>query len=403
MRGRRIWPFVLLLALIGAAAWTSLTSAIGADYRIACPTCDSASPGINALAAGHFSQFFHVQPVMGGFSLFVRAPFAALVHGDLWRYRVGALVLLLIVALIAWWLAGELARRGKSHVMQLAVAGIMVASPLTFQAMHWGHPEEPLAAALCVAAVVLAGKRQATLAGVALGLALASKQWALLAVVPTVMLADGARWRLIRAAALSAAVFTLPLVLGDAQRYFQLATSYSGTSGHPWLTPSNIWWPLGIKMQVFASSNVVISMWRAPALLQGIVHPLVIGVVLVISVAYWRAGLRRDAASVLYLLSLSFLLRCMLDTLTYGYHHLPMLLTLTAAEGLRRRTLPSVALAVAAVTWLMNNVVAKSLDPDLVYRVYLAWSVPLFIYLLLTVFQLRVPAFRLARTARASQ
>ena len=121
-----------------------------------------------------------------------------------------------------------------------------------------------------------------------------------------------------------------------------------------------------------------------------------------LSATYWRAGLRRDAAGVLSLMALIFLLRCMLDTLTYGYHHLPLVLTLAAAEGLGRRRLPWVALAVAAITLLMNNVVAPSASPDTLHQIYLAWSVPLLIYLVMTVFNLRLPALRSARVARAA-
>ena len=284
--------------------------------------------------------------------------------------------------------------------MQLGVAGLMVASPLTFQAMHWGHPEEPLAAALCVASVVLAERRQATMAGVALGLALATKQWALLAIAPTVMLAQGARWRLLAAAAVSAGVFTLPMMIGDPHRYFYLALNYSGSSGHPWLTPANIWWSLGGRVHTFLNGFPV-ERWRLPTSLASISHPLIIGLVVVITVAYWRGKLPRDAAGALRLLALIFLLRCMLDTMTYGYHHLPLLFTLAAAEGFGRRRLPWVAIAVAAATWAMNNVVAPAGDPYLVNHVYLAWATPLLIYLLLTTFRIPMPVLRFGRVRAA--
>jgi hypothetical protein len=401
MRGSRLWFAALLIVLVGLALWVSLGSGLGGDYPgPECSTCDYPGPAINALAAGHTSQFFALQPVMGSFSLVLRAPFAALVSGDLWRYRVGALVLLLIVAGIAWWIARVLAERGKSRTMQLTVAALFVASPLSFQAMRWGHPEEVLAAALCVAAVILAERRRGTLAGVTLGLAIATKQWALLAVIPVLIVAAGTRRRLLLGAIGTALVLTLPMALGDMHRFLNISTSYSGASGK-FLTPSNIWWPFGVRTQVFVN-GVSATQWQLPATLKGLAHPLVLIVVLGLCATYWRAGLRRDAVGALSLLALIFLLRCMLDTLTYGYHHLPLLLALAAAEGLGRRRLPWVALAIAGVTLLMNSVVAPSASNDMLHQVYLAWTLPLLIYLVMTVFNLRLPAFRSARVARAA-
>jgi len=54
-----------------------------------------------------------------------------------------------------------------------------------------GHPEEVLASTLGAAAVIAAGYRRPGLAGVTLGLAIGTKQWALLAAPPVLLAALG--------------------------------------------------------------------------------------------------------------------------------------------------------------------------------------------------------------------
>jgi uncharacterized membrane protein len=57
-------------------------------------------------------------------------------------------------------------------------------------AVRLGHPEA-LTAALCVLAVVLARRDHWVVAAVVLGLAIATKQWAVVAIVPALLAAPG--------------------------------------------------------------------------------------------------------------------------------------------------------------------------------------------------------------------
>jgi len=82
------------------------------------------------------------------------------------------------------------AERGASQAVQGIVTGLAVINPVTFRALHWGHPEELLTAALCVGAVLAALRNRQIVAAVLLGLALASKQWAVLAVLPVLLAAE---------------------------------------------------------------------------------------------------------------------------------------------------------------------------------------------------------------------
>jgi hypothetical protein len=386
--------------LLGAAAWVTLSSGLGGDYPgPECTSCDFPGPAINALAAGHLHQFFAVQPVMGSVSLVLRAPAAALLHADLWRYRVGALVLLSIVALLAWWLADVMSRRGASRVAQAGVAGLLVASPLTFQAMKWGHPEEALAAALCIAAVLLADGGRAYSAGVALGLALATQQWAVLAILPVGMIAQGTRTKVLASAAISAAILTLPMLIGDAGRFLHMASGYAVTNGR-FMTPANVWWSFGIKLSVLQPAGPPVIAMVIPGAVKVLAHPLLYGVAGAITIAYWRGRGDHGAVAALWLLALIFALRCLLGTLTFDYDHLPLLFAAASAEGLGRRRLPWISFAVAGVIWLLANAMPTT-NPTLLHWTYLAAATPLLGYLMVQVFGLRLPSLRRAPRTQA--
>ena len=100
-----------------------------------------------------------------------------------------ALPCLLAAAALGVWLVAQMRRRtGPARSLARAVAlGVCVANPLTLRALELGHPEELLGGALCVAAVLLAARERPLWAGLALGLAIANKEWALLAVGPVLL------------------------------------------------------------------------------------------------------------------------------------------------------------------------------------------------------------------------
>src|SRR5207302_1694865 len=93
-------------------------------------------------------------------------------------------------------------------------------NPLTLPALELGHPEELLGACLLIAAVLLAGEEgsrsRPLLAGAALGLAIANKQWALLAAGPVLLATPPAlRLRCGAAAAAVAAAVLVPLLFAS--------------------------------------------------------------------------------------------------------------------------------------------------------------------------------------------
>ena len=132
------------------------------------------------------------RPAYGG-SLVERAPFALLPGlwggGALAVYRIGrAAVPARRGRCSACGSSRACAPRTRPRCARAVALAVCVANPITLRALEVGHPEELLGACLCVAAVLLAGDAtRRCWAGVALGLAIANKEWALLAAGPVLL------------------------------------------------------------------------------------------------------------------------------------------------------------------------------------------------------------------------
>lgn len=385
---RKLWfALASMLGLVGASLYLALTAPLGADYPgPPCDVCDFAGPPIESLSRGEVGEFFSLQPVMGSVSLVLRAPFVALARvlggGEKLGYQLGALACLLLAAGFAWLLMRAMARRGQSRAAQVVVAALVIGGPLSVQALKWGHPEELLAAGLCIGGVIAAVRQRPTLAGVLIGLAFATKLWAWLAFLPALMVvATGARLRFCAFAAGVAALLVVPMFLGDPGRFMDQIHHY-GVPGNG-LTPTNVWWVYGHEAGEAISSERTMTGYALPALIGRLSHILVVVVALGLTALYWWKRRDREPIDVLQLVALIFLLRCLLDPLTYSYHHIPFFVALVAYEGLRRRGLPWVSLVVAGFVLYMTKEVAPEAwhDPTVLNRWYLAWSIPVAAYL----------------------
>jgi hypothetical protein len=388
-------PSIGRRGLIAALAVSALVCALlaygapaGSQYLLTAPChpmlCDDAGPSVAALSDGDLHGFFSQQPPMGSVSLLVRAPFAAVAKAagghDLAVYRAGAFACLLGLGLLAVWTLSAMVRRGRPLALSALVAAAVVVSPLTYTALQFGHPEELLAAALSAGDVAAAGRGRTVGAGLLLGCAVATKQWALLVVPVALVAAPAARARLVASAAGGAGLFTLPMLIADPSRFWLAQKSVSvSASLHNAVTASNVWFPFAhgsTGPTLTANGMQVTTQYSVP----GFAAPVGQGLVVLLALAAIGAYLHRRRGAhpeeALQLLALILLVRCLLDPSDYSYHHAPFLVSLTVYEGLRRRVPVMTGFAIAAIL-LMTHVIVPMRDATLVNAFYLAWSLPL--------------------------
>jgi hypothetical protein len=382
---------VLVALTLGCCLYSALQAPLGvqSDYSgTPCRGCDYAGPPIEALAGGHIGRFFATQAFMGPLTLVLRAPAVAVARsfgaGELAQYRIGSLVCLLLSAGLIWFLVAVARPRGKQWGLVALVLVLLLSGPVTAKALAFGHPEELVGALLCVVAVVLAGRGQAVGAGVSLGLAVATKQWALLAVLPVVIVCPGQRGRLLAVATGVAAVFILPMLIGNPGQFLAqnrqagMPATGSGVFG---VTATNIWFPYARLAGVAINPTGAHPIYRLPAAIDAIAHPAVLVLGFGLPLVYWWRGRGRSATDLTLLLALIFLLRCMLDQVCLSYHHLPFLVAIACYEALGRRKFPIISLYVSAGIWALAHWFAPPHPATSLNEAYLAWSIPLAAYL----------------------
>jgi 4-amino-4-deoxy-L-arabinose transferase-like glycosyltransferase len=238
---------------------------------------------------------------------------------------------------------------------------------------------------MSVAAVIVAADGRRPLAtGILLGLALATKQWAILVVGPVLLAAPRKRVTIAVTGFAIAAAFALLPVLAGSHSLFAPANIAGATRG---IKPASIWWPFGQVEHLHIASGWTVERHVLPQWLSNLTHPLIVLLGFVLPLAY--AVTRRRRASLddaLRLLALLFLLRCLLDPMTVGYYHAPMLFAMLALEALHRRGLPLLTLLSSGVLWLLVTRVPWGLEPARVATIYLAWALPLSAYLSLRLY-----------------
>ncbi|MGH2848810.1 MAG: glycosyltransferase 87 family protein, partial [Thermoleophilaceae bacterium] len=355
----------------GLAAQGLLTPAF-TDYEL------EAEASLHALRDGDVAGFLSLAPAYGG-SLVLRAPFALLPNlwggGDLALFRSMALPCLVAGAALAVVLWARGRSLGQSASTCWIALVLVAACPLTLRALEIGHPEELLGAALCVGAALAAGARRPVLAGVLLGLAVANKPWAVLAVVPVLAIAP-ARWpRLLAAAGASGALVMLPLVLaGSAVEATGAVAREVGTIFQPW----QVWWFLGETGHVVIGNFGEKPDYRVPpGWLTEIARPLMVAVTVAVSLALLPRVRRQPWHEGLLLLAFALLLRCVLDPWNISYYHVPFLLALVTWELHAFRRAPVLSMGATLLAWITLVSLPSTAHPDVQALAYLAWSVPL--------------------------
>ena len=373
-----------MIAAFALAARAAQQMELGLDYF------HDAGGAIDALARGDLAAFFGSQPLMGSFSLLLRAPFVALVFNESEStvYLAGAIPCVLAALVLGIALARLAADHGQPPAVQGVIAGLAVINPITFKALHWGHPEELLTAALCVGAVLAAMKERTVLAGVLLGLAVATKQWAVIAILPALLAAPQRRLVMGALAAAVAGLLTVPMMLGDPAQFGAVAEAASGgVSSGSRTTPWNVWWPLAQQTELPDGGALFVG----PEWVARVSHPVIVALALPLSFLLWRRRERR-ADDALLLLALLFLLRCLLDNWNGDYYHAPFLMSLLAWEVVRRPGLPYLSMAVVGALSLsfwphLTRVFSDSTQyAGTLNALYLSWTIPLAAYLALRLY-----------------
>jgi hypothetical protein len=360
----------LPLALLGAAlmAWMGLQGFAFSDYD------REAAPAYLALAHGHVGSFLSLSPAYGG-SLILRAPAAMLPAlwggGELAVFRAAAVPCALAAVALGVVLAGQVLARGAGRGTAAMVVLLCAGNPITWRAFEMGHPEELLGGVLCVGAVLAAIARRPGWAGVLLGLALANKAWAVLAIGPVLIALPAGRWRAMAIAGGLAAAFTLPLLLAAPATATPHGASASGAMFHPW----QLWWYFGHMDLPVPGPDPRIAR-SAPAWLSPLPHPLIAALAVPLS-----ALAARRKADPLALLALLLLLRCVLDPWNNTYYVIPCVLALAAWEPLRHGRPPLLALATVVATFITMERIFDVAPLDVVAACYLAWTLPLAAFL----------------------
>lgn len=374
-------PFALIGLL---SAWIASTISGMGDW-------DSDSyPAVHALASGHLGAYLEATPMMGPFATLVQAPFVALSGATgLDAYRWASFPCLLAAGLLGLYLTSLAGGRGASRLTQVVLATVCLLNPLTFEALENGHPEEVLTAALAVGSIASAAEGRRTRAAVLLGLAVASKQWAVIAVLPVLMALPGGRLRAGAVAAGVAAALMLPGIVAAPDSFLGVHEKAADTGRV--VTPWSVWYPAASSVTEtyeVDGRRLVADLEEAPPLTGSLSHPLIVllAFALPAALALRRGGLGISGSEAMALFALLALLRCALDPVDNLYYHEPLLLALVGWDAFSTRWAPLrslVGVAVALAFWQAWHDIS---DPAAFNVFYLAFAVPLGAALLSSVF-----------------
>lgn len=363
-----------------------------------------AGPAIDALARFDLHGFVHSVPLMGSLSLVLRAPVVAAVNalggGRTLGIELGALVCLLPALALGAWLLGAMGRRGTPLPARAAIALLFVLTPFLGAAVHYGHPEEILTITFCVVAVLLAHDGRSAWAGLALGLAIATKQWALVALAPALVAAPRGRVKLVLLAVAVVAAFTLPAALADTRSFSTGARGLA--SAHSWVSVVSVWWPVSNFHTRLVSDGVGLvsyTTFTLPASLNLIPRALIVTIGAPLGAILLLRGRRPTLDQALSLLALLLLLRCVLDPWNNLYYQLPLLVAIYCRDALCARALPLASLFATVTCWAIFWHFAGAGRTTSTYVLYMAWAAALGTWLVIQAFEIRLPAALSAQLA----
>ena len=242
----------------------------------------------------------------------------------------------LLVGVVTSLRAAGGGRKLREPVTMLAV---VVSAPVIACLLEFYHPQDLVAMGLSLLAVAAALRQRWVWAGIAVGLAITTHQFALLVAAPLFVVAPTSRrWWFAGATALAGAAVDLPFLLATSGRAFRAIVIGSG------FTPSyggTVVWELGLH--------------GAPFFLASRVLPIAVAFVL----AWWvqqRLGERAlEPTALVSLVGASLALRLVFEENLWGYYFMALAVMLIVLESVRARLRPTV------VAWLLT--VTLAFDP----------------------------------------
>jgi Glycosyltransferase family 87 len=348
-------------------------------------------PAVGALARGHVGEYLSAKAMMGPFSTLLQAPFAAVGGGSgLHAYRWAAFPCVFATGLVGLYLGRFAGRRGAPVATRWLLATLFLVNPLTFEALQAGHPEELLAAALAVAAVASAAEGAGWRAAILLGLALASKQWAVIAILPTLMALPERRIRGAAVAIGVAALLVLPGIIASPGAFADVHDSAAHTGRI--VTPWSLWYPLGsetTRVLHVGTTHLLATIHEAPPLVGSYSHPLIVLLALAVplALAYRRRGFGLSGSDAMALLALLALLRSALDPVDNVYYHVPLLLALVGWDAAAGEKLPLRALAGTAIAFGMREWSLHLTDVAAYSRTYVAFALAALLAIAISLFR----------------
>jgi hypothetical protein len=331
---------------------------------------DNAGPGIAALLHGNLSGYLQHQPIVGLTSVLLRLPVVAIASrlgaGDLSLYKVGALVCLLPLALITAWMLAAPGLSPAQRAVRLLAILVVVQSPILRRAVTSGHPENVLAQLLGVVAVILAMRAHTRWAAVVLGLAVATKESAAIAVLPVLEALPGRRRT---AAAIAGAVVLALVCAGWIAEPSAFLRALHGEGHTRFLMPLSLLWPLASPVRLAGGHPSLAHV--IPWGLTRTGATLLTLAVAAIPASWWYLRSRRHAATCdpLAMLALLGALRCLCDSTHELYYYAALLLPLVAWEALEDRLPLGTALCSLGVAWAFSSL-GRVPGPE----IYLLWT-----------------------------
>lgn len=362
-----------LLVLCGLA----LRQPIWKDFAV------EAQPAVAHLVSGDWHGFLAGSPVYAG-SMLLRAPLFLLGYatdGFVGAYRLGAVACAAALTVLALVMAGELRRRGRPAGQRALYIVLIVANPVSVRALQMGHPEDLLAVALSLLGMLLALRGRGAAAGVALGVALASKQWAAL-VLPLALAASvpGTRRRLLLGAVLSAGALLAPFALASPAGF---TTANRSSLGAPtFINAENVWRLFGAyHAQSFGIAGARARWDVADAFPAGWSHLLIVAVAVLVAAAGWVRRKHLEQGDWLLLVCGCGLLRGLLDPWNIVYYQALFVIALLVWEARAGRRTPLLSALALAGVWipfqtLGTNAVGDGIRAALSTRVFCAWAIP---------------------------